>query len=154
MAHLEMAVSGSAAAEGGQDPAAELDHLARTTVDHWADAVDAAIEPCLVVNDAAVIAAASLAACHLLGFGSQEEAVGKSLYDGVLPLVDFTAAASALPETELGKVPAFQALSTARLARGLLRVRRDAEVLTIDAVATPLLEGDRVVGALSFFCLV
>lgn len=154
MAHLEMKVSGSTVAEGSQQVSAELGRLARTTVDHWADAVDAASEPCLVVDDSAMIAAASLAACELLGFATQEEAVGKSLYDGVLPLVDFTAAANALPETELAKVPAVQALSTARLARGLLRVRRGAEVLTIDAVATPLLEGERVVGALTFFCLV
>jgi len=154
VAHLEMAVSGSTAAEGGPEPVAELGSLARTTVDHWADAVDAALEPCLVVTHEAIIAAASVAACRLLGFASQEEAVGKCLYDGVLPLVDFTAAANVLPDSELGKLPAVQALNTARLARGLLRVRRDSEVLTIDAVATPLMEGERIVGALSFFCQV
>ena len=149
MAHLEMELG---ATEGG--PEAGLGPLARTTVDHWADAVDAAHEPCLVVTEAAVIAAASVAACELLGFANQEEAVGKNLYDGVLPLVDFTAAAAALPESEIAKIPAVQALASARLARGLLRVRRDAEVLTIDAVATPLMEDGRVVGALSFFNLV
>jgi hypothetical protein len=51
-------------------------------------------------------------------------------------------------------MPSIQALLSERLARGLLRVRLGDEILTIDAVATPLLENGHVVGSLTFFCSV
>jgi PAS domain-containing protein len=125
-----------------------------STVDHWADAVDHASEPCIVIDAKAVVAAASPAACRLLGFADPSAAVGACLHDGVLPLIDFAATANPLPDTELAKIPPVQALLSERLARGLLRVRLGGAVVTIDAVATPLLEGGHVVGSLTFFCTV
>jgi hypothetical protein len=71
-----------------------------------------------------------------------------------LPLVDFTAAASVLPDTEISKIPAVQALLSERLARGLVRVRVRDEIVTMDAVATPLFDGEETVGSLTFFCQV
>jgi PAS domain-containing protein len=128
--------------------------LAGRTIDNWADAVDGAAEPSLVIDGRAVIAAVSPTACELFGLADPETASGLCLHDAVLPLVDFTAAASPLPDTELSKMPSIQALLSERLARGLLRVRLGDEILTIDAVATPLLENGHVVGSLTFFCSV
>ncbi len=107
-----------------------------------------------MIDAKAVVAAASPAACRLLGFADRSAAVGVCLHDGVLPLIDFAATASPLPDTELAKIPPVQALLSQRLARGLLRVRLGGDVVTIDAVATPLLEGSHVVGSLTFFCTV
>jgi len=83
-----------------------------------------------------------------------EAAIGQCLYAGVLPLVDFTSAAAAVPEVELNKIPPVQALLSEHLARGLMRVRQGSDVITVDAVSTPLWEAHRVVGSLTFFCLV
>ncbi|HKE63797.1 MAG TPA: hypothetical protein VKB59_03995 [Micromonosporaceae bacterium] len=151
MAHLEMSVS-----ERFAGPAYEMaiGPLADTTVNHWADAVDRAAEPSLVIDDHAVIAAVSVAACELFGFADPQSATGLCLHDGILPLVDFTAAASPLPDTERMKIPSIQALLSERLARGLLRVRLGDDISTVDAVATPLVDGDAVVGSLTFFCTV
>ncbi len=154
MAHLEMSLT-----EPFAIPASELaddgsEDLIASTVDHWADAVDHATEPCIVIDAKAVVAAASPAACRLLGFADPSAAVGACLHDGVLPLIDFAATANPLPDTELAKIPPVQALLSERLARGLLRVRLGGDVVTIDAVATPLLEGGHAVGSLTFFCTV
>jgi len=40
------------------------------------------------------------------------------------------------------------------LARGLLRVRLGDDIVTIDAVATPLWADGDVAGSLTFFCTV
>jgi PAS domain-containing protein len=154
VAHLEMSLT-----EPSAVPASELsddcsDDLIPSTVDRWADAVDHATEPCIVIDAKAVVAAASPTACRLLGFADPSAAVGTCLHDGILPLIDFAATANPLPDTELAKIPPMQALLSERLARGLLRVRLGGDVVTIDAVATPLLEGDDVVGSLTFFCTV
>ena len=150
MAHLEMSLS-----EPLLGPTSELVIGGLlSTVDHWADAVDGASEPCLVIDSRAVITAASPAACRLLGFANPEAATGLCLHDGVLPLVDFTAAAGMLPDTEISKIPSVQALLSERLARGLVRVRLGNDIVTMDAVATPLLEGSVTVGSLTFFCTV
>jgi PAS domain-containing protein len=149
-----MSVTEPFAGAGFDLPGLSDDDLAATTVDRWADTVDRATEPCLVIDAKAVVAAASPAACRLLGFSGPQAAVGVCLHDGALPLIDFAAVANALPDTELAKIPPVQALLSHRLARGLLRVRLGTEVVTIDAVATPLLEGPDVVGSLTFFCTV
>jgi hypothetical protein len=151
VAHLEMALT-----EPLPAPAPDLSECpsATSTIDHWSDAVDTATEPCLVIDAKAVVLAASAAASELLGFVHSQAAVGVCLYDGSLPLIDFAAAASPLPDTELAKVPPVQALLSQRLSRGLLRVRLGNEVVTIDAIATPLWEDDEVVGSLTFFCTV
>ena len=59
MAHLEMSLT-----EPFAIPASELvddrsDDLIPSNVDHWADAVDHATEPCIVIDAKAVVAAAS-----------------------------------------------------------------------------------------------
>lgn len=153
MAHLEMSLTEPSAIPASE-PADDCSDVIPRTVDHWADAVDHATEPCIVIDAKAVVAAASPAACRLLGFANTSAAVGTCLHDGVLPLIDFGATAHPLPDTELAKIPPVQALLSARLARGLLRVRLGGDVVTIDAVATPLLEGGHVVGSLTFFCTV
>lgn len=154
MAHLEMSLTEPFAVPASELADLSTDDLIPSTVDHWADAVDGATEPCIVIDAKAVVAAASPAACRLLGFADRSAAVGVCLHDGVLPLIDFAATASPLPDTELAKIPPVQALLSERLARGLLRVRLGGDVVTIDAVATPLLEGSHVVGSLTFFCTV
>jgi len=120
----------------------------------WAEVTDGANEACLVVDASAFIAAASVSACALLGFANPEAAIGQCLYAGVLPLVDFTSAAAAVPDVELTKIPPLQALLSEHLARGLMRVRQGNDIITVDAVSTPLWEAHRVVGSLTFFCLV
>ena len=72
---------------------------------------------------------------------------------GSIALIDFTANASALEETETEKIPPLLAVRSERPARGLLRVRTqpDGMPLTVDAIATPLLDDGRVVGSLTFF---
>jgi PAS domain-containing protein len=154
VAHLEMSLTEPFAVPTSELAYLSTDDLIPSMVDHWADAVDGATEPCIVIDAKAVVAAASPAACRLLGFADRSAAVGVCLHDGVLPLIDFAATASPLPDTELAKIPPVQALLSERLARGLLRVRLGRDVVTIDAVATPLLEGSHVVGSLTFFCTV
>jgi hypothetical protein len=147
--HLEMSVSDPYAPETG-----DATPIGRETVLRWADATDGANEACLVVDASAFIAAASVTACALLGFTSPDAAIGQCLYTGVLPLVDFTSAAVPLPDVELNKIPPVQALVSEHLARGLMRVRAGTDIITVDAVSTPLWEAHRVVGSLTFFCLV
>jgi len=154
VAHLEMSLTEPFAVSASEMVDICTDDFIPSTVDHWADAVDHATEPCIVIDAKAVVAAASPAACRLLGFADPSAAVGVCLHDGVLPLIDFAATANPLPDTELAKIPPVQALLSERLARGLLRVRLGGDVVTIDAVATPLLEGSHVVGSLTFFCTV
>ncbi len=125
------------------------------SLDRWAATVLAATEPCMIVDRTGVIVAASDSACELLGFGEQGKAEGRSLYAGVLQLLDFTAAGDALAEAELDRIPPLLAASSGRLARLLLRLQRPQdESITVDAVAAPLRDGDDVVGSLTFFATV
>jgi hypothetical protein len=149
VAHFEMSVSDPYAPETFEDPL-----IGRQAVARWAEVADGANEACLVVDVSAYIAAVSASACTLLGFANPEAAIGQCLYAGVLPLVDFTSAAAAVPDVELNKIPPVQALRSEHLARGLMRVRQGTDVITVDAVSTPLWEAHRVVGSLTFFCLV
>lgn len=125
-----------------------------TTVDRWVAAVNGANEAALVIDSQAVIAAASPMACTLLGFGRPEAAIGQCLYADVLPLLDFTSSAGALAGGDFQKIPPILALTSGRLARGLLRVRCGGDIVTMDAVATPLWERGVVIGSLTFFCLI
>ena len=128
-------------------------HVRRTPVECslvlWAPAVSDAAEPCLAIDDKAVIVALSGAAQDLLGL--DRSAVGRSLLDGVLRLLDFSSAANPLEESELGKIPPLLALSSGRLARGLLRVSCTAGACTLDAIAAPLFDGGTACGSLTFF---
>jgi hypothetical protein len=124
-----------------------------SSLDRWAATVLHANEPCLVVDNGGMIVAAS-ASCHeLLGLGTVGTAAGRHLLDGVLRLVDFTAARELLTEAEIGKIPPLLAQSSGRLARGLMRVHDGADLdITVDAIATPLSDDDHVMGSLTFFC--
>lgn len=121
-------------------------------LDRWAEAVSGAPEPCMVINSLSEIVAISSSACRLLGFSGPSAAVKRHLYGGVLPLLDFTAQPDKLAEGELDRIPPLLAYSSGRLARGLLRISAGGEVITVDAVATPLFDGGEVVGSLTFFC--
>ncbi len=53
------------------------------------------------------------------------------------------------------RIPPVLALTSGRLARGLMRTRaQQGEIVTMDAVSTPLREGDTVIGSLTFFGIV
>jgi hypothetical protein len=125
-------------------------HAALRSMERWGAAVHGASEPCLVVDGLSRIVAASPRACELLGLGEPHMAVGLSLFAGVLRLLDFTAAGAALGDGELEKIPPVLAIASGRLARALMRVQSGGEVITLDAVATPLFEGPTVVGSLTF----
>jgi hypothetical protein len=120
------------------------------TLDRWGAAVHGATEPCMVVDHLSRIVAASPRACELLGLGEPQMAVGLSLFAGVLRLLDFTAAGAALGDGELEKTPPVLAFSSERLARALMRVQSGGEVVTLDAIATPLFDGGKAVGSLTF----
>jgi hypothetical protein len=116
--------------------------------------VATAPEPCLVLDAEMRISAASASCCHLLGLGAPTDAVGRPLLGGVLRLVDFTAARGELTENEIDKIPPLLALTSGRLARGLLRVQWGAggeSHATVDAIATPLWDDGTVSGSLTFF---
>ncbi|HEY3008000.1 MAG TPA: hypothetical protein VGJ63_08035 [Micromonosporaceae bacterium] len=151
MAHVELSLSEAFVL--GTGPAEEpVDVLER-----WAATVRTADEPCLVIDTDAVIVATSASCCSLLGLGRPEHTVGRFLLDGVLRLVDFTAAGGQLTEAEIDKIPPLLALSSGRLARGLMRVQCSADGFqhaTIDAIATPLLRGEKAAGSLTFFSAV
>ena len=93
MAHVELSVSESFAADGvPMEPTSSLEH--------WAGAVSTATEPCVVVDSFSMIVAASPAACTLLGFATQADAVGRHLVAGVLRLLDFTSEGGPLPDRD------------------------------------------------------
>jgi len=98
-------------------------------IDRWSVAVDGAAEPCMVIDSLGFVAAVSTSACALLGFRLPQALLGHDLYSGLLPLLDFTAAGASLGEEELQRIPPVLALTSGRLARGLMRVRRMSEVI-------------------------
>jgi hypothetical protein len=114
----------------------------------WAAAVLAAGEHCLIIDTDAVIVAISKPFERLLGL--DQPAVGRDLCDGVLCLLDF-ADGGALADGEVTKIPPLLALTSKRLARGLLRVKAAKEACTLDAIATPLIDGAATAGSLTFF---
>jgi hypothetical protein len=115
------------------------------------NAVADAAEPSLVIDAEAVVIALS-PACHEM-LDLESPAVGRRLLDVLRPL-DFSAAGVALDQGEVGKIPPLLALASGRLARGLLRVGCHEGACTLDAIATPLLDGSRTVGSLTFFNIV
>jgi hypothetical protein len=137
-------------------PARGADPTSGTSFSRWAATVAAAAEPCLVIDAACTIVAASASCCRLFGIGEPGTAAGRPLRDVGLRLVDFTAAGGALTETEVEKIPPLLAVTSGRAARGLLRMRcpDEAGAATLDALATPLLDGGTVAGSLTFFSIV
>jgi PAS domain-containing protein len=121
-------------------------------VDRWTSTVAAAAEPCLVIDASTTILAVSVSCCELFGLGKPVDVVGQRLGEA-LRLIDFTAGAAALDESDADKIPPLLAIRSERMTRGLLRVvpSPGAPPLTVDAIATPLLGPGGVAGALTFF---
>lgn len=143
MAHVELSIS---------DPhLVRAQDIAESSLDRWAATVAEAAEPSLVIDERAVIVAVSASFEELLGL--TEPVVDRPLLHGVLQLLDF-ADGGALDAAEIAKTPPLLALSSGRLARGLVRVRCATGPRTFDAIATPLLQDNEVVGSLTFFSTV
>jgi hypothetical protein len=140
----DLAMPGWPVEESPQPPPAEESAHGR-----WTEAVAAAREPCVLIDQGTVIVAMSLSCARLLGF--DEPPVGRGLLDGVLQLLDFSADAAALTDYEIGKIPPLLALSSGRLARGLIRVQCGEEACTLDGIATPIGDETTVAGSLTFF---
>jgi len=121
-------------------------------VERWASTVSEAAEPCLIVDEDGVIRAFSPACGDLLGVGKPVEAVGRPLVER-LSLIDFTANAAVLEDSEAEKIPPLLAIRSRHLARGLIRLVPEPghPPVTVDAVTTPLVDGDGIVGSLTFF---
>ena len=149
MAHVELSLSGAFVPQAR--PPAESEFVGN--VERWANTVAVAAEPSLIIDTAATIRALSPSCATMLGLAGPADAVGRALLGGVLRLIDFTAGGGELDEPEVEKIPPLLAIRSARLARGLMRVQSPAleSHLTVDAIATPLLDGDQVVASLTFF---
>jgi PAS domain-containing protein len=114
----------------------------------WHAAVQASDEACLLLDSDARVVAASNAVGAVLGT-TAASAVGAKFVD-LVTAVDFTSGAA--PDLELERsVPPLRALATGGLARGLLRLRSSAGLVTYDVVAVPLAGQS---GALAFFLAV
>jgi hypothetical protein len=124
-----------------------------SSLDRWASVVTGAAEPSLVLDAGSTIIAASASCAEMIGLGDPEIARGRRLRDAGVRLVDFTNSLDELDPTETGKIPPLLAISSRRLARGLMRVAcpETKAACTMDAIATPLWDGAAVVGSLTFF---
>lgn len=127
-----------------------------SSLDRWAAVVAGAVEPSLVLNVAGEIVAASASCAELIGLRDAHTVRGRRLRDAVMELVDFTASLDKLDSAEADKIPPLLAISSGRLARGLIRVAcpETHAVSTMDAIATPLWSGPAVIGSLTFFARV
>ncbi|MFC7547080.1 hypothetical protein [Plantactinospora sp. GCM10030261] len=148
MAHVELSLT-EAFVPAPATSIQESDSFSR-----WVGTVSAAVEPCLVIDVHTIVSAVSRSCCDLLGLGSPADAVGRPLLGNGLRLLDFTAARGELTDQEAEKIPPLLAMSSQRLARGLLRVSSDMATdidVTVDAVSTPLFSPDgTVAGSLTF----
>ncbi|MBK5305660.1 MAG: hypothetical protein JJD92_03135 [Frankiaceae bacterium] len=136
--------------EGPPLPLRTLDLDAHGTgpIGNWHTAVQASNEACLLLDRDARVVAASSAVGAVLGT-TAASAVGARFVD-LVTAVDFTSGAA--PDAELERsMPPLRALSTGGLARGLLRLRSAAGLVTYDVVAVPLMGQS---GALAFFLAV
>ncbi|MPZ27394.1 MAG: hypothetical protein GEV12_13525 [Micromonosporaceae bacterium] len=134
-------------------PAAGGRTAAGGSLQRWAAVVAAAPEPSLVLDASGVIVAASTACAELIGLEDLSAARGRRLRDAVVDLVDFTESVDKLDSAEADKIPPLLAISSGRLARGLMRVAcpDNQSVSTMDAIATPLWGDATVTGSLTFF---
>jgi len=148
VAHVELSLSGAFVPQARTPAEAEF----LSGAERWTVTVAAAAEPCLVLDTEGAILGVSPSCSELLGLGKPVEAIGQQL-SGALRLIDFTASAGALEEPEAINIPPLMALRSERLARGLMRVvpGPGETPLTVDAISTPLLDGERVAGSLTFF---
>lgn len=114
----------------------------------WHTAVQASQEACLLLDPDARVVAASSAVGAVLGT-TAASAVGAKFVD-LVTAVDFTSGAAPALELERS-MPPLRALATGGLARGLLRLRSAAGLVTYDVVAVPLAGQS---GVLAFFLAV
>ena len=144
MAHVELSLS--------EPSRSTVDYAAGfgSTLGRWAFAVGWASEPCLLLDAAGIVISVSPGCLRLFAI-DVGDAVGRRLVDGLLRLLDFSAVSGELPDWEVDKIPPLLALNSGGLARGLLRVAIRGATTTLDAVSTPLREGEAVVGSLTFF---
>lgn len=126
----------------------DLDVHATGPIGVWHAAVTASGEACLLLDSDARVVAASSAVGAVLGT-TAASAVGAKFVD-LVTAVDFTSGAAPAAELERS-VPPLRALATGGLARGLLRLRSAAGLVTYDVVAVPLAHQS---GALAFFLAV
>ena len=147
MAHVELSLSGAFVPQARTPAQAEF----VTNVERWTFTVATADEPCLVTDPSGAILAVSPSCSELLGLGKPADALGQRLTTA-LHLIDFTAGGGRLEEPEAEKIPPLLAIRSERLARGLMRVIPTAgeSPLTVDAIATPLSDGERVAASLTF----
>jgi len=148
VAQIELSLSGAFVPQARTPAEAEF----VSNVDRWTSTVAAATEPCLVIDASLTILAVSASCCELFGLGKPVDVVGKQL-SSALHLTDFTAGARELDESDVDMIPLLLAIRSERLARGLLRIvpGPGEPPLTVDAITTPLNDGGRVAGSLTFF---
>ncbi|MGN9775160.1 hypothetical protein ACTMS0_05190 [Micromonospora sp. H33] len=149
MAHVELSLSEVFVPSAGASTEQGSDNFGQ-----WSSTVSRADEPCLLIDAEARVIAVSTSGCELLCLGAPQDVIGRPLLDGGLRLLDFTANRGELTEPEIDKIPPLLALSSGRLARGLLRVQGaspDAPDATVDAISTPVLTDGAVAGSLTFF---
>lgn len=132
-------------------PSLRVVHSEQLESTDWYAIVASIAEPCLLLDAHGLVGAVSSSFVSLFGLGSAEEVVGRGLLEDLLDLVDFTASAGRLGAAELERIPPLQSLRSGGLARGLIRVRVDGVVRTIDAVTVPVRRIGRVGGSLTFF---
>lgn len=152
MPHVELSLIEDPSRFGdARDPKRRFGCL--SSLDRWASVVIGASEPSLVLAADSTIIAASASCAEMIGLGDPETARGHRLRDAGVQLVDFTSSPDELDPTEADKIPPLLAISSRRLARGLMRVQcpKTSAACTMDAVATPLWDGATVVGSLTFF---
>lgn len=121
----------------------DLDAHGSGPIGVWHAAVSASGEACLLLDRETRVVAASATVGAVLGTTA---ALGARFAD-LVTAVDFTA--GALPDEELERsMPPLRALHTGGLARGLLRLRSAAGLVTYDVIAVPL---TGQCGVLAFF---
>jgi len=151
VAQIELSLSGGFVPQARTPAEAEF----VMNVERWSISVASAAEPCLIIDGASTILSISPSGSELLRLGKPADSVGQSLLGGVR-LIDFTAGGGELDEPEVEKIPPLLAIKTGRLARGLMRVQTEPgnAHITVDAIATPLIENEQVVASLTFLSAV
>ena len=121
-----------------------------SALERWCSAAAEAPEACLVIDREHHVLAVSTSWCALLGIADRATVHGLPLLS-VVRLLDFGDGAE-LDDGEAGKIPPLLAIKSRTLARGLVRVPgTNGTPITLDSVATPLLDGETVAGSLTFF---
>ncbi len=149
MAHVELSLSEVRVPAVGAPAEQEYDN-----VTSWSVTVSRAAEPCVLIAADTRVVAVSTSGSQLLFVDGCRDMIGQPLLDGSLRLLDFTANRGELTEPERDKIPPLLAITSGRLARGLLRIKgvsAHAPDATVDAISTPIHRAGVVVGSLTFF---